>query len=408
MPLNVSYMGTKRKIAARVAQIVGTQKKGPMLDLFAGMSSVSIAIGQSRPVWCNDVQTFASSVATAFFTSPPLSLDSEHTASLALPPFRENSDKLRSRFACELDQEERALEMGDVTQVRSLEGRMPNIAVDNGLNLERAALAHCPTSAPYRLFTITFSGGYFGLAQSIEIDSIRFAIDQLFGDAVIDTADHRWLGLALCQASSRVATTTGHFAQHMRANEHNLKRYVAQRSRSVWQEWLRAVFGNHPVGTTSWRASNRVFRLEANTLLNDLRHENSVPAVVYADPPYTGDQYSRYYHIYETLLQYDYPASHGSGRYRPDRFRSPFSMKTRVGEAMERLISGCAKLGSSLILSYPERGMLTQSNEVIPNLIRRHYGHTPQVYSVTASHSSFGASKGQQNYTVQERIYVAN
>lgn len=339
MPLNVSYMGTKRKMATRVARIVGTRNHGPMLDLFAGMSSVSTAIGQTRPVWCNDVQNFASSVAKAFFTSPPLSLDSENAATLVLPLFRENSDKLRSRFTHELDQEKRALELSDVSKIRSLENCMPNVAVDEDLKLERSVLAHRPTLAPYRLFTITFSGGYFSLTQSIEIDSIRFAIDKLFEDAVIDTSDHRWLCLAICQALNKVATTTGHFAQHMRANEYNLKRYVAQRRRSVWQEWLRAVFENHPVGTSSWRANNRVFRLEANSLLNELRHEHAIPAVVYADPPYTGDQYSRYYHIYETLLQYDYPQSHGSGRYRPNRFRSPFSMKTRVGEAMEGLIS---------------------------------------------------------------------
>ena len=408
MPLKVSYMGTKRRIADRVAQIVNAQSQGPLLDLFAGMCAVSTATGQSRAIWCNDVQTFASSVATAFFTSPPLSLNSEDIANFSLCPFGRNSSKLRLRFARELAQEELSLRSGDVSQVRTLEHLMPNVAENGAFTLERASLARRPTSVPYRLFTITYSGGYFSLAQSIEIDSIRYAIDRLFAESVIDAIDHRWLCLALCQAVSKVTTTTGHFAQHMRANKQNLKRYIAQRRRSVWKEWLTSVFENHPVGTASWRAGNRVFQQEANELLNQMQNDSAIPAVVYADPPYTRDQYSRYYHVYETLLKYDYPDSHGSGRYRPNRFRSPYSMKTRVGEAMEGLISGCAKLGSSLILSYPERGLLTHSNEVIPSLIRRHYGRTPQVHSVAASHSSFGASKGRQNYTVQEKIYVAN
>ena len=408
MPLKVSYMGTKRRIADRVAQIVNEQTQGPLLDLFAGMCAVSTAVGQSRAVWCNDVQTFASTVATAFFTSPPLSLNSEDIANFSRSPFGQNSSKLRFRFAHALAQEEQSLDSGDVSQIRSLEHLMPNVAESGAFNLERAALARRPTLTPYRLFTITYSGGYFSLAQSIEIDSIRYAIDRMFADAVIDAADRRWLCLALCQAASKVTTTTGHFAQHMRANDQNLKRYVAQRRRSIWREWLTAVFENHPVGTTSWRGGNRVFQQDANELLNNLQHESAIPAVVYADPPYTRDQYSRYYHVYETLLQYDYPQSYGSGRYRPDRFRSPYSMKKKVGEAMEGLISRCARLGSSLILSYPERGMLDHSNEVIPKLFRRHYGRKPQVQTVTSSHSSFGASKGRQNYTVQERIYVAN
>ncbi|MYA37110.1 MAG: hypothetical protein F4193_06935 [Candidatus Dadabacteria bacterium] len=408
MPLNVSYMGTKRRIADRVAQIVDTQRKGPLLDLFAGMCSVSTAVGQSRPVWCNDVQKFASSVATAFFTSPPLSFDSKHVVNLITPLYELNSSKLLSRFAHELFQEELAFDSSDVSQIRSLEQHMPNVAANEAFFLERVTLARYPFASPYRLFAITYSGGYFGLAQSIEIDSIRYAIDQLYANSVISIADHRWLCLAICQAASRVATTTGHFAQHMRVNEHNLARFIAQRRREVWSEWLRAVYENHPVGTTSWRASNRVFRQDATGLLDDLQNDDAIPAVVYADPPYTRDQYSRYYHVYETLLQYDYPQSYGSGRYRPDRFRSPYSMKTRVGEAMKGLISRCAKLGSSLVLSYPERGMLDHSDEVIPTLLRRHYGRKPQVHMVTSSHSSFGASKGRQNYTVQERIYVAN
>ena len=408
MPLNVSYMGTKRKIAHRVVRIVAEQPPGPLLDLFAGMCAVSTAVGQSRPVWCNDIQTFASSVATAFLTSPPLPISSERVATLALPPFQHNAAQLRARFAVELSHEDCALASGSVSRIRSLEQCMPNVAADDQLELERALLAKRPSTTPYRLFSITYSGGYFGLAQSIEIDSIRFAISQLLSNRSINDVGHRWLCLALCQAASKVATTTGHFAQHMRANDRNCRRYVAQRRRCVWLEWLRAVFENHPIGTTSWRAQNRVYRRDAASLLNDLQQHRPRPAVVYADPPYTRDQYSRYYHLYETLLHYDYPASHGSGRYRPDRFRSPYSIKTRVHAAIDDLIAACAALGSTLVLSYPERGVLPHSTEVIPDLMTRHYSGPPSVHSVAASHSSFGASKGRRSYSVQERIYVAH
>lgn len=408
MPLNVSYMGTKRKIAHHVSSVVADQPQGPLLDVFAGMCAVSTAVGQSRPIWCNDVQTFASSVAMAFFTSTPLSISSERAATLTLPLFRHNGTQLRDRFVGQLLLEDRALASGSVWRIRKLEHHMPNVAADEELEIERATLAKSPSASPYRLFSITYSGGYFSLAQSIEIDSIRFAIDQLRLHGAVDNVDHRWLCLALCQAASKVATTTGHFAQHMRPNDRNCRRYITQRRRAVWAEWLRAVFENHPIGTTTWRARNRVFQRDTNTLLSDLQQNRIRPSVVYADPPYTRDQYSRYYHLYETLLRYDYPASHGSGRYRPDRFRSPYSMKTRVREAIDDLISACSALGSTLVLSYPERGMLPHSTEIIPELMTQHYGRSPRIHSVAASHSSFGASKGRQNYSVRERIYVAH
>ena len=408
MPLNVSYMGTKHRIAHRVAPIIDAAPQGPLLDLFSGMCAVSTAIGQSRHVCCNDIQAFASTVATAFFASPALTLDCYNVASLALSSFRYNSCELHSRFSAALSQESRALASGAAPRIRLLEQCMPNVATDKALAQERVALAEGGHDPPYRLFSITYSGAYFGLMQCIEIDSIRFAIDGLHADGRASISDHRWLCLALCRAASKVATTTGHFAQHMRANERNCARFVAQRRRSVWREWLRAVFEIHPIGTKAWRAGNRVFREDACTLLADLQSETNPPAVVYADPPYTRDQYSRYYHIYETLLKYDYPPSHGSGRYRPDRFRSPFSMKTRVAHAMEQIIAGCARLKATLVLSYPEHGLLRSSADVITSLVRRHYGREPRVHSVAASHSSLGGSKGRQTYNVQERIYVAN
>lgn len=398
-------MGTKRKIAQSVAQIVDSHSRGPFLDLFAGMCAVSTAIGYSRAVWCNDVQTFAATVASAFFTSGALSKDSRQVASVVRYHFRENCDQLCSRFSSELAEEKIALASLDVDRIRSLERSFPNIVADDVLARERATLAREPYKTPYRLFSITFSGGYFSLAQSIEIDSIRFAIDQAKVTNEINAIDHRWLCLGLCQVLSKVATTTGHFAQHLRANNHNCARFVAQRCRSVWTEWLSAISDNQPMGTGSWRAQNKVFQQDAISLLNNLKNESVRPAVVYADPPYSRDQYSRYYHVYETLLKYDYPVSEGSGRYRSDRFRSPFCLKTRVEQAIQSVILGCAKLGAALILSYPERGMLSSSTTLIPSLIRQHYGRQPVEHSIVTSHSSFGASKGQQYYPVRERIY---
>ena len=52
--------------------------------------------------------------------------------------------------------------------------------------------------------------------------------------------------------------------------------------------------------------------------------------------------------------------------------------------------------------------MLPHATEVIPDLVTRHYAAPPSVHSVAVSHSSFGASKGRQNYSVLERIYVAH
>ena len=47
----------------------------------------------------------------------------------------------------------------------------------------------------------------------------------------------------------------------------------------------------------------------------------------------------------------------------------------------------------TLVLSYPERGMLPSATKMIPVLIHQYFGRPPLVHSVAASHSSFGASQ---------------
>ena len=400
-------MGTKRDIASRVASVIEDGPPGPLLDLFSGVCAVGSAVAPARQVWSNDVQVFASTVARAFFTSPKLPIHFDAAAEAARGHYLQNRLALEERFASALRKEERAVEARDLERIKDLEDSMPNVASSRSFAKERARLAECPDEVPYRLFSITFSGGYLGLRQCIQVDSIRHAVDALRDAGTVDEHEHTWMCLALCQAVSKVATTTGHFAQYMRIKEDTLGRFLAQRARSVWREWLRALFEFAPVGTRSWRSRNRVFREDAAELLPTLLGSGKRPAVIYADPPYTSDHYSRYYHLYETLLLYDYPQSEGTGRYRPDRFVSPFSLKTEVHGAMDRLIADCAEIGSRLVLSYPERGLLPDARQSISSMIRKHFGSAASVVRLDHFHSSLGGSKGQEKYQVKELIFAA-
>lgn len=185
-----------------------------------------------------------------------------------------------------------------------------------------------------------------------------------------------------------------------------LGRFVAQRKRSVWFEWLRAVHEFAPIGNRRWRRKNRIFQEETTHLLERLSWLKTRPGIVYADPPYTSDHYSRYYHLYDTLLKYDYPDAIGIGRYRSDRFISDFSIKTKILAAMNRLISNTAKLGARLVLSYPEVGLLETPEETIRSLVKTHFGYSPHVTRIPHSHSSLGASKGHQAYSVNELVFA--
>jgi hypothetical protein len=83
--------------------------------------------------------------------------------------------------------------------------------------------------------------------------------------------------------------------------------------------------------------------------------------LVYLDPPYTSDHYSRFYHVLNVLARYDYPLletdPHGRilrGRYprRELRFRSGFCKKATVEDEFRRVIRGSAGCGAKLVISY--------------------------------------------------------
>ena len=86
--------------------------------------------------------------------------------------------------------------------------------------------------------------------------------------------------------------------------------------------------------------------------------------VFYLDPPYTTDHYSRFYHVLETLVKYDYPSLerkkyHGemrimNGRYRNDRFQSNYCIPSKGYGEFERIIKMINKTGAAIVMSYSE------------------------------------------------------
>ncbi len=407
MTIQVSYMGTKRQIAPAVANIIEEASPGPLLDLFSGICAVGSEVSTSRQIWCNDIQYFATAVGRAFFKSKDLPITSLNANDLVFGLYLKNKKSLCNRFKDFLLLEDTALKNNRINKIKEIEMSFPHLSNSRVFEKERKRLSNSPQTFPYRLFSLTFAGGYFGLSQAIEIDSLRYAVDFLFNSKKISKDQHQWLILALCQAVCKTSTTTGHFAQYIKVKPNNKIEYFKQRNRSIWQSWLSSLDILVPIGSWRWRKKNKIFQKEAFDLLKLLKNKAELPSVIYADPPYTDDQYSRYYHLYETLIRYDYPTANGIGRYRPDRFTSPFSSKRMVEKAMEELIKGCSVLGSTLVLSYPDKGLLPNSKEFISKILKKYYRSYEIKKDISHFHSSLGCSKGLYQNSVNELIFKA-
>jgi len=407
----IRYMGNKVELAQDVAGIIqGFDASRPLVDLFGGMCSVAGAVSASgRQVWINDAQHYASLAARCLLTSQDGPPERERFFELLTPAYRTNLTVLRDRFADELNHERRVLGRDSVPLYQLSQAEWRHVGNDGALAREVASLRQAGQSGPHRLATLTFAWGYFGLRQCIEIDSVRAAIDLSHQSGSLTSDEAAWCRLALLQTCSRVASAPGHFAQFLNGrNSSSLRRIQAARRRSVWDGVLEDLDRLRPFGTKRWRARNRVLTGDALTIWPTLDAGGLGPAVFYADPPYSKEQYSRFYHVLETLELYDYPESEGIGRYRPDRFVTPLARKSGVLEATRSLCSAIAEREGILLLSYPSSGLLTAALEIdLQALLGEYFSKVTLAVDEASDHSTLGGRHGSARRQVIEYVWLA-
>ncbi len=199
----------------------------------------------------------------------------------------------------------------------------------------------------FTFFEETYAKTYFSLAQCRDIDSIRYAVGR------VENEHRRALYLlALMNAMCVVQSTPGHFAQFM-PSEH--KRIIPLQRMSLKEEFLKRCELYSDLVFTD--CENKAFCMDYKELFKtDLL--DSVDTV-YLDSPYSQEQYSRFYHILETVVKYDSPSVNFKAKYRSDRFMSGFCYKSRVEEEFTNILGFCRDTGKSLVISYSDRGVLS-------------------------------------------------
>lgn len=401
MGIPISYMGTKRGLAPAVIELADKRPTGPLLDLFAGMCSVGAEASRKRPVWVNDLQVFASEVGLALFCSKSAPVTREDAFPVLYNDFLTQSRMLNGFLRNVVSIEETANRRNDFNLSKKIMTQAALEEIDRNRN-------NIFSSTEYCLFSTIYSASYFGVSQCIEIDSAIFSIDNAVARSDINSDQARWLKIALAISLNKCSTSTGHFAQHLTPSQGNSIRFHTQRRKSIFSLWLDAIDQINLINSeiTLKSEKNRSYNFSAEDLLDKLSQRDAVPSVIYADPPYTDDQYSRYYHLYETLFLYDYPETSGKGRYRTGRAASSFSTKTRVEESMRNLIEKSSALGSDLIISYPSDGLLENSTEQIPNMMKEYFDGTIEAISLPHTHSTMGGGTSRVNKrAVTEMLY---
>jgi adenine-specific DNA-methyltransferase len=406
----IRYMGSKRSLAPRIADLIRRlSPSAVVIDVFAGTCAVASELARDHYVIANDIHAFAETIARALLVS---------SSSIPLPT--EAWNELRNRYSSNVEVLEPALRGRLAAERRTLVGLGSTRGWRNFLEFTQAELEQPapidvglpPTAAlrrarrrglkPFGLFSTYYANTYFGVRQCMEIDSLRYAIEHA-------SSGHRdYYMLALLHALSACAAAPGHFAQYLVPRDERNSRHIGRvRQRSILHYFGEALLGFSRPSARD-RSRNRVSRSDATDFLEQMSTRGQQTRLaIYADPPYSRAQYSRYYHILETLSLYDYPEVPGKARYRIGRVNTDFSRKGKVAMAMERFVRAAARTGAALYLSYPRNGLLGDTGCGVGEILRRHYRRVRVAMSVSLRHSTLGSAPGYQSLAVVEDVYHA-
>lgn len=410
MVASIRYMGNKKALASEIASALAqTHPLHTVVDVFAGTCAIACEVAPTNRVVVNDVHAFAATIGRALLTGSEFVPTSRDVSRDIRPRFDANVLRLKEAVGDRASEEDRLLKVTSGRRWRQyfdfvhgeLEQPIANelVPLKTIFDYRRRRTRH-----PYSLFTYLYTNTYFGIQQCIEIDSIRLAID-----AAPASRRNIYL-LALLQAASHCASAPGHFAQFLvprdRANTQLVARY---RRRSIWSRFTQALSAIELPRCKS-RARNLVFNENAHAFAQQVlpRLAATSRLVVYADPPYSRAQYSRYYHLLETLVQYDYPKVTGKGRYRGNRYETNFSRVGQVLPAMCSFVGAIAATRAPLFLSYPDNGLVFEAGGDIRQILEDRYPNVEIVISQTLSHSTMGGAPGSGAIPVMEHVYHAS
>lgn len=219
--------------------------------------------------------------------------------------------------------------------------KAPIPQIGNAFRAEVEALRAWSQNRTGQPFTQAYGGHYYSPQQAMWIDALRRSLPSGTHKRSVALA-------ALVVAASSCAASPGHTAQPFqptRTARKFLKVAWSREISSCVQQALKAIAPLHA------QRKGRAFVADANLAAKKLEAGD----LVFLDPPYSGVQYSRFYHVLEAIVKGRPGPVSGTGRYPPKSLRpqSNYSVKTYSQEALRSLLQSVANAGARAILTFP-------------------------------------------------------
>jgi adenine-specific DNA-methyltransferase len=382
IPSIIKYMGSKKPIINFiVSNIEDIHLDGkPICDLFSGSCSISAALRKKFDFISNDIQEYSSILGQTYFSDL-----SKYEFKILEQEIKENASNHINLF-----KEKYSNYYYDYTLIKDLKEYQK-------IELSQRKLIKEKFNIDFHLFVKHYSGTYWSFEQCAWIDAIRKSAEK-YKDEKIYYA----ILSSLMYAMSYSTQSTGHFAQYRDGNSVDaMKNIIIYRLKNVFDLFSKKL--EELVNSLD----NHLKKITTTTFPFEKCLKN-IPqkSTVYADPPYASVHYSRFYHVLETLVKYDYPELEFKGRYRGDRHQSPFSQKSKAIQAFKELFEGIIQANCQMLLSYSGSGVVPI--EIIISLAKQYFfdGYEIEVKEVEHKHSTMGRFE-DQNRDVIEYLLIA-
>lgn len=365
----LNYLGSKLRLLDFIEEKVleVTPQGAGICDLFAGSGCVSRKLSRYFPVVSCDIQGYSKVICNALLNK--FEITDKTIEEFFVAANNESAHLLRNAFTPLIELEENAIKNKNLEVLTCIieHGSIEVFNIEHRFScLSEKMDTVCKKLNKYQLTDVRslisryYGGVYFSYKQAVEIDILLEAIHNLVSEENRDL----FLAALLSTASDVVDTVGKHFAQPIKARDSKGDIKISVYNKAVkdktidvvtlYREWL-LKYKNLTKRDCIHVTMQKSYEQCLNSLPDSVK-------TVYADPPYTRDHYSRYYHVLETLTLRDTPkismvTIHGSthvsnGIYREDRHQSPFCIKSKAPEAFRKMFELTATTGRNLLLSY--------------------------------------------------------
>jgi len=416
------YMGSKKPILNFVADELFrlTEPGDIIVDLMAGTHTIGYALKRKCCIVANDIQRYSIVIGNTLLNYVPQPRFQDQALNIFKRYYNVNMRHMedlfdlglrteRAMFATESDKRQTWIAYRDFCEEypHFMQDEAPEGWPEDYLLLYKSQRVNAYRTLnklePYSLFSLYFANTYLGVRQCAEIDSLRFAIDKLCDEWVPgnEEAGYDLFGLrclllsALIAVMSHINPGPGHWAAFPRVTQKNRDYLAAQRKIPLLNLFFKKVDGIESAiaRQVSPYTPHVVYNEDYVVFMKEVYEYIRQAKVIYLDPPYSQGHYSRFYHLIETLVLYDYPEILHHGRYRTGRHQSPFSHMDEVAGAIGLVCETVRDAGSILVISYSKGGIVPDDKAFI-SILKDHYPRKKiEVKQLSSVHSKLGQAK---------------